>query len=165
MKIQEIIDHLITIKEYYTPERDFSQYGEDYEPLTDEGDEAIEMAIEILEALKRKDDLISRQEVLKKLNKLDQQELYLPCHFKEFVIDEVPNIPQKIGRWLYTYTKRRTRRDAKDKDGEQQLEISIVRAKCSVCERWAEQVNKLPPYMTYNFCPYCGTKMGNEKGR
>ena len=47
-------------------------------------------------------DLISRQEVLNKLNKLDQQELYLPCHFKEFVLDEVSNTPQKTGRWFGT---------------------------------------------------------------
>ena len=52
MKIQEIIDTLITIKEYYTPERDFSQYGEDYEPLTETENAAIEKAIEILESLK-----------------------------------------------------------------------------------------------------------------
>lgn len=52
MKIQEIIDNLITIKEYYTPERDFSQFGYDYEPLTDEENAAIENAIEILESLK-----------------------------------------------------------------------------------------------------------------
>lgn len=38
------------------------------------------------------DDLISKQELLNKLDELDQQELYLPCHFKEFVIDEVPSI-------------------------------------------------------------------------
>lgn len=37
-------------------------------------------------------DLISKQELLNKLDELDQQELYLPCHFKEFVIDEVPSI-------------------------------------------------------------------------
>lgn len=49
MKTQEIIDNLITIQEYYTPERDFSQYGEEYEPLTIEENEAIETAIEILE--------------------------------------------------------------------------------------------------------------------
>ena len=52
MKIQEIIDNLITIQEYYTPERDFSQFGYDYEPLTDEENAAIENAIEILESLK-----------------------------------------------------------------------------------------------------------------
>ena len=37
-------------------------------------------------------DLISRQELIKKLNQLDWQELYLPVHFMEFVIDEVPTI-------------------------------------------------------------------------
>ena len=52
MKIQEIIDNLITIKEYYTPERDFSQFGYDYELLTEEENEAIENAIGILEIVK-----------------------------------------------------------------------------------------------------------------
>lgn len=52
MKIQEIIDNLITIKEYYTPEREFSYYGEEYEPLSKEENAAIENAIEILESLK-----------------------------------------------------------------------------------------------------------------
>ena len=46
------------------------------------------------------DDLISRQEVLNKLNKLDQQELYLPCHFKEYIIEEVPSVQQKTGHWI-----------------------------------------------------------------
>lgn len=105
------------------------------------------------------DDLISRQEVLNKLNKLDQQELYLPCHFKEYVVDEVPNISQRIGQWLYTNT---TRWDAKDKDGEQKIEIRIVAAKCSVCERWAEKVNNHSPYMTYNICPNCGADMRSK---
>lgn len=35
------------------------------------------------------DVLISKQELLNKLDELDQQELYLPCHLKKFVIDEV----------------------------------------------------------------------------
>ena len=49
--------------------------------------------------------------------------------------------------------------DAKEIDGKQQLEISIVSARCSVCERWAEQINQMPPYMHYDFCPHCGAIM------
>ena len=49
------------------------------------------------------DDLISRQEVLNKLNKLDQQELYLPCHFKEYIIEEVPSVQPKTGHWICDY--------------------------------------------------------------
>jgi hypothetical protein len=49
--------------------------------------------------------------------------------------------------------------NAKDIDGEQKLEINIVSAKCSVCERWSEQVNVFPPYMHYEYCPHCGKKM------
>lgn len=42
------------------------------------------------------DDLISRQAVLDELNKWDWQELYLPIHFKENIIDVVPTVkPQE----------------------------------------------------------------------
>ena len=42
------------------------------------------------------DDLISRQAVLDELNKWEWQELYLPIHFKENIIDVVPFVtPQE----------------------------------------------------------------------
>lgn len=49
--------------------------------------------------------------------------------------------------------------DAKEIDGEQRLEISIVSARCSVCNRLAEHVNNFPPYMKYAVCPHCGAIM------
>ena len=49
--------------------------------------------------------------------------------------------------------------DAKEIDGKQKLEISIVVARCSVCGKWSEQVNQFPPYMHYKFCPHCGAVM------
>lgn len=49
--------------------------------------------------------------------------------------------------------------DAKSKDDCHELEISIVTAKCSVCEKWSEQVNAFPPRMHYEYCPHCGKKM------
>lgn len=69
-----------------------------------------------------------------------------------------PTIEPEVrhGRWMNT---NETVWDAKEIDGKQQLDISIVSAKCSVCGRWAEQVNSFPPYMKYNFCPICGARM------
>lgn len=52
--------------------------------------------------------------------------------------------------------------NAKNIDGKQQIEISVVTAKCSVCEHWSEQVNQFPPYMHYKFCPHCGAVMDVE---
>ena len=49
--------------------------------------------------------------------------------------------------------------DAKEKSSGQELEISIVTAKCSVCGKWSEQVNKFSSYMCYEYCPHCGKKM------
>lgn len=81
------------------------------------------------------DDLISKQEVLNKLNELDQQELYLPCHFKEYVIDEVSNIPQKMGRWI-------------------NISPLLTAARCSECKRaFAERTN---------YCSHCGARMESE---
>lgn len=49
--------------------------------------------------------------------------------------------------------------DAKDKDSGEKLELNIVSAQCSVCKRWAVQVNVFPPYLYYECCPHCGKKM------
>ena len=38
------------------------------------------------------EDAISREAVLEKLNEWDWQELYLPIHFKEYIIDELPSV-------------------------------------------------------------------------
>ena len=48
------------------------------------------------------DDAISRQAVLDELNKWEWQELYLPIHFKENIIDVVPSVrPQEqTGKWV-----------------------------------------------------------------
>lgn len=76
-----------------------------------------------------------------------------------------PNCGAKMGGYAYMNDKPHwtntdgTVWDARDKDGKQELEISIVAAKCSVCGKWAEQVNAFPPYMHYRYCPHCGKKM------
>lgn len=49
--------------------------------------------------------------------------------------------------------------EARDKDSGQELEIDIVTAKCSSCEKWCEQVNTFTLYMHYEYCPHCGRKM------
>lgn len=92
------------------------------------------------------DDLISRQELLKKLNELDQQDLYLPCHFKEFVIDEVSNIPQKTGRWI---------------PHKAVLPIQSVYS-CSKCNS-SVPGNIFVVGCDFEFCPYCGAKMEGER--
>lgn len=83
------------------------------------------------------DDLISRQAAIAKLfNELDQQELYLPIHFKNFVLDELPSIRQKTGQWLI------------NSDGYYPY--------CSECMN--EPQNRI---MT-DYCPNCGAYMKGE---
>ncbi len=52
--------------------------------------------------------------------------------------------------------------EARDKDSGEEFEISIVTAKCSFCGRLSEQANTFPPYMHYEYCPYCSRKMGGD---
>lgn len=52
--------------------------------------------------------------------------------------------------------------EARNKDSGEEFEIDIVTAKCSVCGRWAEQVNAVLPYMHYEYCPHCGVHMGGK---
>lgn len=95
------------------------------------------------------DDLISRQEVLNKLNELDQQELYLPCYFKEYIIEEVPSVQQKTAYWI-------------DVSGDVPIynaggftEKRKIGVKCSNCQR-------LNTWCEFDYCPHCGAKMEGE---
>ena len=77
--------------------------------------------------------LIDADALIKELEKLDWQELYLPIHFKEWLIDEAPTIdavPVVHGHWI-------------DCDGYRE---------CSRCG-WLHAHNRL------NYCPICGAKM------
>lgn len=61
----------------------------------DDSEEAVEMAISALEQ-EPCEDAISRRALLDKLNEWDWQELYLPIHFKENIIDELPSVTPSI---------------------------------------------------------------------
>lgn len=80
-------------------------------------------------------------------NRLDMQDLYLPIHIKEFVIDDMPTInavPVKHGKWIW-----------KGEEGDS-------RFMCSVC-KWKENVptcNGVPDIWQY--CPSCGARMDGE---
>ncbi|MBQ2176831.1 MAG: hypothetical protein II453_17875 [Alphaproteobacteria bacterium] len=91
------------------------------------------------------DDLISKQELLNNLDELDQQELYLPCHFKEFVIEEVPSVQPKTGHWIAS----------EDYDGD-------VYYTCSVCEEPWVTIEGTPQENRMRYCPHCGAKMGGD---
>lgn len=54
--------------------------------------------VEIIEP----DDCVSREAILNELSKWDWQDLYLPIHFKELIIDELPSVQPKRdkGEWI-----------------------------------------------------------------
>jgi hypothetical protein len=84
-------------------------------------------------------DAISRQAVLDELNKWEWQELYLPIHFKENIIDVVPSVnPQepKSGKWIEERTY----------------------MECPSChDIWHYEENQTE---RFKFCPTCGSKNG-----
>ena len=102
-------------------------------------DDTFNMAIKALEQ-EPCEDAISRQAVLDELNKWDWQELYLPIHFKENIIDVVPSVkPQepKTGHW-----KR----------------IGYDIYECSICG----QNVMTGDICAYKHCHGCGAKMESE---
>ena len=65
---------------------------------TDEWQNGYDMAWEEAKVFYEKEpceDAVSRQAVLDKLNEWEWQELYLPIHFKENIIDELPSVQPK----------------------------------------------------------------------
>lgn len=79
------------------------------------------------------DDAVSRQAILDKLNEWEWQELYLPIHFKENIIDELPSVrPQEqTGHWI------------KSKDGYM---------RCDQCGSRGSAIKA-------RFCHHCGARM------
>lgn len=84
------------------------------------------------------DELISRQELLNKLNELDQQALYLPCHFKDFIVDQVLSVQRKNGQWVKS-----------------RIPKSIL-CECNICGYDCGAYSM-------NYCPNCGAKMEVEE--
>ena len=94
------------------------------------------------------DDAISRQAVIEKLNELDWQELYLPIHFKKHIIDKLPSVTQKSGKWI---DKEISNPDYPFQDRK------II--ECSKCHYGIVQAR-----LGYtNYCPNCGAKMESEE--
>lgn len=75
-------------------------------------------------------------------SKFDMQELYLPVHFQEFIVDEIPTsdvAPVRHGYWV------KEKRDV------------LLHWHCSVCKEcyFLEEPNA-------EYCPHCGAKMDEE---
>ena len=127
--------------------------------------EALEIAIKALEQ-EPCEDAVSRQALLDKLDEWDWQELYLPIHFKENIIDELPSVQPKAKR-------DRTVQDFVDKCRECGEKYGkLLKSKtghwthdgshwknrfiCSECNY------KLFDEPT-NYCPNCGARMGVDE--
>lgn len=100
--------------------------------------------------------------------KLDMQELYLPVHFQEFIVDEIPTAdvaPARHGRWnKWNYAPNR-KAIFLDSACEQYKTLGyphriILAFQCSECNM-VSMVDK--SHGKYNFCPNCGAKMDGKE--
>ena len=105
-------------------------------------------------------------------SKFDMQELYLPAHFQEFIVDEIPTAdvaPVRHGRWIYEVHKENTN-----------FRWNVT-AECSECcdnrkEIWGGFFPNVPDCIARdvalqsvkqikldNYCPHCGAKMDEKE--
>ena len=105
--------------------------------------EALKVAISALSA---EGEYIKKEDALAELNKWEWQELYLPIHFKENVLDVLPTYSftdREKGEWI-------------SREGTGECFPFWERHKCSKCGKYGEG--------TFNFCPNCGADMrGGDK--
>ena len=76
-------------------------------------------------------------------SKFDMQELYLPVHFQEFIVDEIPTAdvaPVRHGYWV------KEKRDV------------LIHWHCSACKEcyYLDMPNA-------EYCPHCGAKMDEKE--
>ena len=79
------------------------------------------------------EDAVSRQAILDKLNEWEWQELYLPIHFKENIIDELPSVQPKA------------------KTGRREYNDIYDHYLCGNCKTIVADYD--------NYCPNCGAEM------
>lgn len=86
-------------------------------------------------------DAVSRQAIYDELEKWEWQELYLPIHFKENIVDVLPPVEptRPKGKWRAIY------------QGDE-----IIDYRCSECE-FGSTFGKSTYRM--NYCPHCGADM------
>lgn len=118
------------------------------------------------------EDAISRQAVIDELNKWDWQELYLPVHFKENIIDVVPSVKpqeQKTDSWSIkdvadTLAKHGLIKEQNPKTGHWiklfLIDTSDIDGQCSECGFIHRFIDGHTTQ--YDYCPNCGAKMESE---
>lgn len=78
-------------------------------------------------------------------SKFDMQELYLPAHFQEFIVDEIPTAD--VAPVRHRYFRR--------------LTFSGDTIICSEC-KMAYNIFETNGAENFNFCPHCGAKMDGD---
>lgn len=88
--------------------------------------------------------LIDADAILEKMrSSMDMQDLYLPSHFMDIVIDNMPTIdahPVEHGQWIHEQGK------------------CFAFRKCSKCDYSEVLVDSF----ARNYCPNCGARMDGE---
>ena len=82
-------------------------------------------------------------------SKLDMQELYLPVHFQELIMDEIPTadvVPIHHGHWIEEY------------------DCGYIAPHCSECGETALTKEETSyDYVYSSYCPRCGARMDGDR--
>ena len=105
--------------------------------------------------------LIDADYVKSKLNKsaLGGHLHYYVCG----VIDDAPTIESEPVKHAYWVDIKFSEGVFKDNDDSDDIGISITSAKCSLCQRYSEQLQQYSPHMPA-YCSHCGAKMDLKDG-
>jgi hypothetical protein len=74
------------------------------------------------------------------------------------IIDDVPTIDAEPVKHAYWVDIKFSEGVFKDNDDSDDIGISITSAKCSLCQRYSEQLQQYSPHMPA-YCSHCGAKM------
>ena len=123
-------------------------------------------------------EYIRKEDAIAELNKWEWQELYLPIHFKENILDVLPtysfpNSEKGVPEFLSKYEGEWVSADRekgewiKIQSGDDKFPESIVCSKCKNenshldFDEHGEPIGKV--FITSKFCPNCGADMKGDK--
>ena len=120
----------------------FDDYGE-------ETHRALKEAAEIISTLSAEGEYIKKEDALSELEKWEWQELYLPIHFKENILDMLPTYSfpdREKGEWI-----------AEDIHN---CHTDFKCSKCGYIHNFMHLYGK--PTADYTYCPNCGADMRGD---
>ena len=97
---------------------------------------------------------------LDKAKSIKQQKVCCTSNITDDKAQTIDAEPVRHGRWVDVKFSEGVFKDNDDSDD---IGISITSAKCSLCQRYSEQLQQYSPHMPA-YCSHCGAKMDLKDG-